>query len=626
VLTLASRVVIVAMMLALWTACAWSPAPAPPPYDNWPAHGGIDNTRYSTLSEITPANVGQLQAAWTYDSGDSGPRSEIEANPVVIDGMLFLTTATIKVVALNAETGVEMWRFDPDIDGLLPDGKSRGVTVHRDRIFVTFRWWLWALDRRTGRPIRSFGAGGRVDLRDGLGTLASTVYVRSSTPAVVFDNLLILPTTVPETLPGTPGHIRAFDTTTGEQRWIFHTIPQPSEFGYDTWPPDAYKISGGANAWGGITVDSTLGLVYAATGSASFDFYGSQRHGDNLFANCVLALDARTGRRVWHFQGIRHDVWDQDFPAAPSLVTVTHNGRPVEAVAQVGKHGYVFVLDRRTGESLFPIEDRAAPSSTVDGEVVARSQPHPLQPPPVARQGFTEAMITTRTPEAHAAALARFETLRSGFLVPPSLEGTILLPGMYGGASWGGAAFDPATGLLYVNAIDAPYIITLTPNPQTANQGQGEGEASAGALKYGATVSRFLDADGYPAITPPWGTLNALDLNSGTLRWKIPFGEHPELVAKGFAQTGSENYGGPIVTAGGVLFIGATVFDRKFHAYDKLTGRLLWETTLPAGGLATPSTYQVNGRQFVVIACGGGKNGTLSSGKFVAFALPRSHD
>ncbi len=634
--------------------------------------------------------------AWTYDSHDAFEGSEMQSNPIIIDGALFATTPTLKVVALNAETGTLLWTFDPIAASGAPPGRARhrGVTVHDDRVFVAARSYLWALDRQTGQPIASFREEGRIDLREGLGRPAEALSVSASTPGVVFEDLLIMGSSVPETLPGSPGHIRAFDVRTGEQRWMFRTIPAPGEFGYDTWPPDAHEISGGANAWAGLTVDPAGGLVFAATGSASFDFYGANRHGDNLFANSVLALDARTGERVWHFQAVRHDVWDWDFPAAPSLVTVTRDGRRIDAVAQIAKTGYVYVFDRRTGESLFPIEERPVPASAIDGELLAPTQPQPVLPLPFARQGLTEDMLTRRTPEAHAAVLEQFRALKSGMYEPPSLAGTIVFPGFDGGAEWGGAAFDPGSGLLFVNSNEMPWIVQMIPNNDTslynANCASCHGEDLRGSpavpslqnigerfsndelaavirqgtgtmpgfLDMGGRTANdiveflitgidrgvdpavtsapswlpyrntgytiFLDPDGYPATSPPWGTLNAIDLNSGEIRWQIPFGEFPELVEQGLTNTGSDNYGGPVVTASGLLFIGATNFDNKFRAYDALTGELLWETLLPAAGNATPSVYRLNGRQYIVIACGGGKNGAPSGSSLVAFALPES--
>ncbi len=662
------------------------------PDRGWPMHGGIDNIRYSPLAQITKANVAQLKVAWTYDSHDAFPASEMQSHPVVVDGTLYVTTPSMKVAAVDAATGVERWSFS-----LAPSGapqtrfRHRGVTVHQDRVFATYRNFLYALDRATGQPIATFGTAGRIDLREGLGLPVERASVSASTPGSIFEDLIIFGSSVPETLPGTPGHIRAFDIHTGKMRWIFHTIPQPGEFGADTWPTGPTR-SGGANAWAGVTVDQGNAMVFAATGSASFDWYGVNRHGDNLFADSVLALDARTGKRVWHYQIIKHDLWDWDLPTAPSLVTVRRHGKPVPAVAQLTKHGYVFVLDRKTGTPLFPVEERRAPESTIDGERAAPRQRHPLAPPPFTRQQMTEAMITTRTPEAHAAVRDQFKTLTSGPLFTPPTNGLIVFPGVDGGAEWGGGAFDPETGLLYVNANEMPWIMRLIPNTDTAlygskcaschrsdrtggpqapslvdvgtrltrdeiaavirtGTGRMPGFPDMGAKNIGDVVEFLVsgkdqasdpavaadpdrlkyrndgevlwrDPDGYPPITPPWGTLSALDLNAGTMRWQKPLGEYPELVAKGLTNTGSDNYGGPVVTAGGLLFIAATNFDRKLRAFDKLTGELLWETVLPFAGNATPSTYMLNGKQYLVIACGGGKNGAPSGSAVVAFALP----
>ncbi len=675
------------------------------PGTEWKHYGGRDNIHYSPLRQIDRTNVARLQVAWTYDTRDAFPGSEMQCHPLVIGGVVYGTTPKGGVIALDAATGTLRWSFDPGAGAKTMRVRNRGVTWWESggerRVFVTFRNWLYALDSATGKPAPGFGSEGRVDLRQGLGRDPEHVTISASTPGAIYRDLLILGSTVGEDLPSAPGDIRAFDVRTGRIRWTFHTIPRPGEFGYETWPPEAWKHTGGANSWAGMTVDHARGLVFVPTGSAAFDFWGGDRKGDNLFANCLLALKADTGERVWHFQAVRHDVWDRDFPAPPNLVTLVRDGRRVDAVAQITKSGHVFVFERATGKPLFPIEYRKAPASDIEGEALAGTQPLPLKPPPFARQRFTEEMATRRTPAAHKAVVERLRTLRNGGqFTPPSLAGTVIFPGFDGGGEWGGAAFDPATGLLYVNSNEMPWVLRLLPRTKPAARAGGRalylrncaschgpdmrgtppefpalaglakkytepemaavirkgggrmpgfaqvGEAavlsiaryvltgkdteavSAGAIPFLPFThdgyKKFLDPDGYPAVAPPWGTLSAIDLNRGEIAWQIPFGEFPELAAKGMRDTGTENYGGPLVTAGGLLFIGATNHDRKFHAYDKANGKLLWEATLPAAGNATPASYEIAGRQYVVIAAGGGKSGAPSGGSYIAFALPGS--
>ncbi len=688
------------LVLAGVTAAAVRTAPTSG-YRDWRVYGGgPESIRYSALRQIHRGNVHKLRVAWTYDTGDAFEGSEMQCNPIVVDGVLYATTPKLRVIALDAATGRLLWRFDPHGGAPVRTRfRNRGLTYANGRIYVAVRQWLYALDAKTGKPVAGFGNNGRVDLREGLGREPATLNVSATTPGIVYRDLLIMGSIVPEDLPSAPGDIRAYDLKTGKLRWSFHTIPHPGEFGYETWPPEAWKYSGGANCWAGMSLDEKRGLVFAGTGSAAFDFYGGDRIGDNLFANTLLCLRAATGERVWHFQAVRHDVWDRDFPAPPSLVTVVRDGRLVDAVAQITKSGHVFVFERETGKPLFPIEYRKVPASDIPGERLAETQPFPLLPPPFARQQLTEDLLTGRTPEARAAVLERFRKLRSGGqFTPPSFEGSIIFPGLDGGGEWGGAAFDPETGLLYVNSNEMAWVLRLAerPKPGPAPSGKqlyqqhcagchrsdlrgnppefpslvglgrkydydeilrwiregggrmpGFGHLGRAAVRAIASYvasgkevsavaaggpgvpymladgySKFLDPDGYPAVKPPWGTLNAINLDTGQIVWSIPFGEIPALAAQGYRNTGSENYGGPVVTAGGLLFIGATNHDRKFRAFDKLTGELLWETTLPAAGNATPAVYEARGRQFVVIAAGGGKWGLPSGGTYVAFALP----
>jgi quinoprotein glucose dehydrogenase len=676
----------------------------------WPSHGGDPGHRqFSALDRINAGNVHLLREAWVYRSGDARAdnRSQVQCNPIVVGSVLYGTSAGLKAFALDAATGRPLWTFDPFTGpDARPIGVNRGVVYWEAdgdaRIFLGAGARLYALDARTGHPVAGFGTNGSIDLREGLGRDVTGLHLLSSTPGVVWRDLLIVGMRVGEGPgPTAPGHIRAYDVRSGRSRWTFHTIPWPGEAGHETWPEDAWKRVGGANTWSGISLDVERGVVYAPTGSPAYDFWGGNRLGANLFANCVLALDAATGKRLWHYQVVHHDLWDRDLPAAPVLLTLPRAGVTIDALAQITKSAHIFVLDRRTGEPLFPVEERPAPPSDLDGEKPWPTQPLPLRPPPFARHLLTEDEVTNRTPAARQAVLDRLRTLRTGGeFIPPSRQGTVIFPGFDGGGEWGGAAVDPATGILYVNSSEMPWVLTMVPvPPKGARTSAGErtyvqhcalchGMDRGGAPQQAAPAltdvarrfpapdltalldngkgampafgflppaekaalvaflrnesapadedeepvepgvpftstgyNRFLDPDGYPAVKPPWGTLNAIDLVRGETVWQVPLGEYPELTRQGIPPTGTENYGGPIVTAGGLVFIAASR-DEMFRAFDKRTGRVLWQARLPAGGYATPSTYEVNGRQYVVVAAGGGKMGTPSGDAYVAFTLP----
>ena len=700
----------VALTLALLpSGAAQSPSSRGHRVDWGVYRGDAQGTQFAPLAQIHAGNVHRLAPAWEYHTGDATPRSTMHVNPIIVDGVMYITTHSMQAVALDAETGRRLWSFDPapHNDGKVVRLRNRGVTYWKhpsgDRVFHFVRDRAYALNARTGRLITSFGENGFIDLRRGLGMAPEKVALEMTSPGAVFEDLLILGSRVNESYDAAPGHIRAFDAMTGRLRWTFHTIPQPGESGYDTWqwiPGESY---GGANAWGGLTVDQDRGWVFAATGSATDDFYGAFRKGDNLFSNCVLALDARTGVRKWHYQTVRHDIWDYDNPSAPILVTLTSEGRRRDAVVQLTKMGFTFVLDRETGTPLFPVHDMPVAQSGVPGEQTAPTQPVPLKPAPLVRQALTEAHLTNITPESREFALREFRRYRSGGVyTPPSLQGTLTTPGFWGGVEWHGASFDPMLNVLYVNANDVSTIhslravyentagatqaplergreiygrtcaachgatrqgappltpallnVTMTADALEAVIRQGRngmpafphftkldidglvsflrsehvsGTASTGPRppdRYTVDGYRpFIDSLGVPATAPPWGTLNAIDLVSGEILWKVPLGEYPQLLARGVRHTGTVNFGGVVATAGGIAFVAATA-DEKIRAFEAHSGRVLWEYQLPAGGYATPSVYMVNGRQYVAIAAGGGgKNATKTSDSVLVFALP----
>ncbi len=679
---------------------------------NWAAYLGDDaRTHYSTLDQINKDNVSQLKQAWVYDTGEKG---EFQDNPIIVNGALYLATASRRVIALDASTGEALWKFDPESEHPgRPGTRQRGLAYwgsgNDQRIYTAAGGYLYALNARTGKPIASFGQSGSVKLANAIQSESGQPIVASmNSPGVMYKDLYIVSVT------GGPGTVQAYDVRSGELKWIFYLTPRPGEYGYFSWPPEAYKTLYIEPSWAGMALDDQRGIVYVPNGEPGPEpgFWGGDRIGADLFGNSLVALDANSGKRLWDFQVTHHDLLDRDLPTAPVLLTVMHNGQKVDAVAQGTKIGSLFVFDRVTGEPLWPIYERPVPQTDLPGEQTWPTQPFPSKPAPLMRQIYTEDDVSNISPEANALTLQRFKHDGSQGPYPaPGLKETIMFPGFDGGMEWGGAAVDP-DGNYYVNLNEVPWLLQMVPTkrpdgmplsmgergymiqcagchgldrrgdpeggfPSLVNIGQALGkdqitqfveqgggrmpsfaslpsstrdsiidfllgdEKPAAAYTQGrgrgrgvggqtgadsapyafAGYRRWFDAQGYPAIKPPWGSLAAVDLNTGEIKWKVPLGEYPELTKQGIPPTGTENYGGPIVTAGRIIFIGATA-DEMFRAFDKDTGKILWQTKLPFGGNATPSTYMVDGKQYVVIAAGGGKSGRPSGGTIVAFALP----
>jgi quinoprotein glucose dehydrogenase len=693
-------------------------------YKGWPQYkGSNENIHYSSLNEVDTGNVKQLQVAWTYHTrdADSANHSQIQCNPIVIDGVLYGTTPKMKLFAIDAATGREKWQFNP-FDSLARDKRmffimnnSRGVAYWGNgddkRVFYAAGPYLYCINAATGKTVNSFGDKGKIDLHDGLGRDVADLFVTASSPPIIYGDIMIMGTRVDEGSHAAPGHIRAYNVRTGKQLWIFHTIPHPGEPGYETWEdPNAYKFIGGANVWSGFSLDEKRGIVYGCTGSASYDWYGGNRLGNNLYADCLLALEAKTGKLIWHFQDIHHDVWDKDIPSAPALVTIKKDGKDIEAVAITTKTGFIFTFDRVTGKPVYDIVEKPVPTFTdLAGEKLSKTQPYPTLPAPFMSQQLTESNINPYLPDSSKQqVLKAFRNYKTDHMFNSiSLQGTVVYPGLDGGAEWGGPSYDPESGILYVNANQMAWIIQAIPlnNKETANEtnlqagqrlfkancmtchaadrkGSGtfpslinierkykpasfdtllqSGRRMMPAFRQLKAVERkaiasyvlnisaeqpkpfintdshkddvfkvpysivgynkFLSKEGYPAIAPPWGTLNAINLNTGKLVWKTTLGNDP-VFPHGKEDSGTENYGASVITKGGLLFIAATK-DGKFRAFNKKTGKLLWEVTLRAPGYATPSVYELNGRQYIVIACGGGKMNTRSGDSYVAFALP----
>ncbi len=710
-----NRLRVVGVLLFAMTCAAQS---APPAADNWYSYGGDPGgTHYSSLRQITKANVGRLKEVWRFETPDDG---SLETTPLIVNGTMYVVTPRQKVIALDATTGKQKWIFD---SGVGNNSATRGLTWWSDgkdsRVFCAMGSYIYAIHASDGTGIKDFGSNGRIDLRENLDGARPGLAYSATSPAVVYKDLLILGGRVSETTPAAPGDERAFDVRTGQLRWTFHTVPAAGEPGSETWPPNPREWMGGANAWAGSIVDTDRGIVFIATGSAGDDFYGVHRPGNNLFSNCVIALNASTGKMLWYFQATHHDLWDSDFAAPPVLLTVNSKGKRVDAVAATNKFGFLYIFDRVTGESLFPIVETKVPASTVPGEMASPTQPVPTLPKPLNKVTLGRDEVTNRTPAMRKWAQQQWDTFLGTMqpFTPLSIDReTLISPGWKGGVEWGGMSVDPEKGILFANVnnvyslglltdaaayrlagqgekiyrqqcqvchgaerLGAPpaipslvglsqrlsnedvskviqngrgvmpgftglqnaaienlvsYLRTGKDSPNAPPQRGGGGGQNASPNQYTFTGYRyFTDPEGYNAGGYPWGTLSAVDMNTGQYLWTVPYGEHTELAEKGLTRTGAGSHGGTVLTATGVLFGGGTEYDLKFRAFDSATGKILWTGHLPGHGAATPAVYAVNGKQYVVIATSPARGGatakpgtaaaaSVTAGTYVVFALP----
>lgn len=682
----------------------------------WAAYKGDEtSSSYSPIDEITVSNVGGLENAWTFQMTDlkqgEQPVSS-QGNPIIVDGVMYVNSGKQTVYAIDAATGTKIWSCKA-LDEGVPSAASRGVTYWEDgndkRILYSAGNYLMAIDARTGKIIPSFGKDGRINLNEGMRDDPDKISVTLSSPGRIFKDLIIIGARTPDLYGAPPGYIRAYNCKTGKLVWTFHTIPHPGEIGYETWPRDAYKYAGGVNCWAGLSVDSKRGMVYLALGSPSYDYYAPDRKGENLFGNCVLALDAATGQYKWHFQTVHHDLWDYDLPAPPNLVSFNKDGKQIDAVAQVTKQGFIFILDRDTGKPIYPVEEREVPASNMPGENASPTQPFPVKPKAFVKQFMTEDDLNHYSDEDHKAILEQFRSVRyEGLFTPPDLKGTLSLPASRGGANWGGAAFDPGTSYLYIRGNNLPEIQTMVdldkhfaardnstfesgrviymqhcsschggnkngvppafPSLINLKDKMKEKEAlekvrmgggampgykgvlteeqenaiiaylfdkkgnpsetmvkekskETNAIRYGNITGyrTWAGPSGNPAMKGPWGTLNALNLSTGEYEWQIPLGNDEKLQKKGGPITGLLGRSGPMVTAGGLVFISGSE-DKKLWAFDKLTGKMVWETELPAPNNANVSSYFLKGKQYIALSVGGTKENP--SGSIMTFKLP----